>query len=59
MLLRLRFSMLLQAANRKGSWNKARIRYQCCACRWAGLSGFNPHRQANSLPWHNNHDKQW
>jgi len=29
-----RLAALLLAANRKASWNKARIRYKCCACCW-------------------------
>ena len=35
LLLRLiRLTTLLLAANRKGSCNKARIRYKRCACLW-------------------------
>jgi len=49
-LLRLtRLAMLQLAANRKGSCNKARIRYKRCACHWA--IWINAHRWENSLPW--------
>jgi len=35
LLLRLtRSAILLLPANRKASWNKARIRCKRCACRW-------------------------
>jgi len=29
-----RLTTLLLAANRKACWNKARISYKRCACRW-------------------------
>jgi len=35
LLLRLtRLTTILLAANRKASWNKAKIRYERGACRW-------------------------
>jgi len=34
LLLRTSIDLLLLEANRKASWNKARIRYKRCACRW-------------------------
>jgi len=49
LLLRLtRLATLLLAANRKGSCNKARIRYYVVLA--AGLSGFNAHRHEMASP---------
>jgi len=34
LLRRIRLTTLLLAANRKASWNKARLRYKCFAYHW-------------------------
>ena len=48
-LTRLTMLLLLLAANRKASWNKARISICYNTGLAAGLSGFNAHRRTNGL----------
>jgi len=50
LLLRLTgLATLLPAANKKGSWIKARISYRRCACRRT-IWKFNAHRRAMAFP---------